>query len=415
MKDFQFIDYWFYLESYVFIFKEKRKFVVYNTMNSAYIDCSIYKSTQKILSELYDSNKNYCVGISKSLLNDSSFLIFLTEIRKSFSGDIIDNRGQAPFIFKPILRIYFHPAKSKIKEDNLLGINSLLYLHEVSFFLAASDKKLKKEYHHCYKQFLHPIKTDSQIMTFHHYENIIKQLAICQLDKINIVTDKIHNNDLLIELLESTDKFKLKTEIVSLFDENIDINNVGCLKLNSRLTLKIIVHLPIDLKKLEFQINLLSCFNIIWVCIVTKEKDLECIDSIIESFSDKIELCPWYDGSNREFFKRFVFNELEDIITIPISKQKIFRRQVLNENFFGKLTVLPNGDVYTNTNFHSIGNILHQKLTEIVYSEISNVKNSWFFTRETGICNECINKYLCPSISNYEIVMNEYNMCYLNK
>ena len=93
----------------------------------------------------------------------------------------------------------------------------------------------------------------------------------------------------------------------------------------------------------------------------------------------------------------------------------IFRKQILNDNLFGKLTIFPTGEVYSNVNFPTIGNIQDQKLSEIVYSEIENYFKPWFFTRDYVSCKNCVNKYLCPSISNYEIVANEYNMCYLNQ
>jgi pseudo-rSAM protein len=83
--------------------------------------------------------------------------------------------------------------------------------------------------------------------------------------------------------------------------------------------------------------------------------------------------------------------------------------------FLGKLIVFPNGDVYANINFPSIGNLLEQKLTQIVYNEISNPSNAWFMTRDrVDTCKQCINRYLCPSLSNYEITTKVHNMCYLN-
>ena len=108
-------------------------------------------------------------------------------------------------------------------------------------------------------------------------------------------------------------------------------------------------------------------------------------------------------------------NDFKDIIEQKNTKQHIFRKQILNDNLFGKLTIFPTGEVYSNVNFPTIGNIQDQKLSEIVYSEIENYFKPWFFTRDYVSCKNCVNKYLCPSISNYEIVANEYNMCYLNQ
>ena len=117
----------------------------------------------------------------------------------------------------------------------------------------------------------------------------------------------------------------------------------------------------------------------------------------------------------KENFKEYIYNDFKDIIEQKNTKQHIFRKQILNDNLFGKLTIFPTGEVYSNVNFPTIGNIQDQKLSEIVYSEIENYFKPWFFTRDYVSCKNCVNKYLCPSISNYEIVANEYNMCYLNQ
>ena len=63
---------WFYLESYTFLFYSKNQYVIYNTLNSTYIDCSLYgKTINTVLSILHNTNKTYCVGIYEYQLRDS--------------------------------------------------------------------------------------------------------------------------------------------------------------------------------------------------------------------------------------------------------------------------------------------------------------------------------------------------------
>jgi pseudo-rSAM protein len=102
----------------------------------------------------------------------------------------------------------------------------------------------------------------------------------------------------------------------------------------------------------------------------------------------------------------------EDLTDVPVSKTTIFRRQVLNENFFGKLNILANGDVYSNMNHEPIGNAFENDLSinEIVFNEMYDGKN-WFKIRNEGVCKDCCNKYLCPSPSNYELACNKPNLC----
>lgn len=82
----------------------------------------------------------------------------------------------------------------------------------------------------------------------------------------------------------------------------------------------------------------------------------------------------------------------------------------MNENFFGKLTIMPNGDVYANVNANVLGNLKSNSLNELVYKEISQ-KESWFLKRENKPCSDCAYKLLCPSPSNYELAIGKMNLC----
>ena len=194
---------WFYLESYTFLFYSKNQYVIYNTLNSTYIDCSLYgKTINTVLSILHNTNKTYCVGIYEYQLRDSQFTEFIKKIRNTFSGDIIKNiRGIPPFISKPILRILHHPNNPKTKEYNLLGENALFHLHEVTFYLENQGFDLNPMYKDCYKQFLYPTYTEKQKLSHAKYLEIIEQLSICQIDKINIIPATIEKKELFSYLL----------------------------------------------------------------------------------------------------------------------------------------------------------------------------------------------------------------------
>lgn len=105
---------------------------------------------------------------------------------------------------------------------------------------------------------------------------------------------------------------------------------------------------------------------------------------------------------------------MDDLLESPIEKQTIFRRQALNENFFGKLFILPSGEAFSNMNGKPLGNLKNAPLGQVVYNEFNDSK-SWLLTRDTntGNCFECQNRYLCPSISNYEMVIGKTNLCHM--
>ena len=91
--------------------------------------------------------------------------------------------------------------------------------------------------------------------------------------------------------------------------------------------------------------------------------------------------------------------------------QDIFRRQLLNEHYFGNVIIMNEGDVYLNLFEEKIGNIYEDN---DIISLLSNTKsmNSWYLTRDkVQPCKHCVYKYLCPSISNYEFILKKMNLC----
>ena len=407
---------WFYLESYTFLFYSKNQYVIYNTLNSTYIDCSLYgKTINTVLSILHNTNKTYCVGICEYQLRDSQFTEFIKKIRNTFSGDIIKNiRGIPPFISKPILRILHHPNNPKTKEYNLLGENALFHLHEVTFYLENQGFDLNPMYKDCYKQFLYPTYTEKQKLSHAKYLEIIEQLSICQIDKINIIPATIEKKELFSYLLSLSRQYSIKTQIILPY-KKYNKEDLKQLLINPQFSIMIMVHLPVDYEELNSYINLFNEYNITWSLIASNKNDVIFLSKNNLGKFTNVDYIPWYTGDNMDFFKEYIYNDFKDIIEQKNTKQHIFRKQILNDNLFGKLTIFPTGEVYSNVNFPTIGNIQDQKLSEIVYSEIENYFKPWFFTRDYVSCKNCVNKYLCPSISNYEIVANEYNMCYLNQ
>lgn len=407
---------WFYLESYTFLFYSKNQYVIYNTLNSTYIDCSLYgKTINTVLSILHNTNKTYCVGIYEYQLRDSQFTEFIKKIRNTFSGDIIKNiRGIPPFISKPILRILHHPNNPKTKEYNLLGENALFHLHEVTFYLENQGFDLNPMYKDYYKQFLYPTYTEKQKLSHAKYLEIIEQLSICQIDKINIIPATIEKKELFSYLLSLSRQYSIKTQIILPY-KKYNKEDLKQLLTNPQFSIMIMVHLPVDYEELNSYINLFNEYNITWSLIASNKNDVIFLSKNNLGKFTNVDYIPWYTGDNMDFFKEYIYNDFKDIIEQKNTKQHIFRKQILNDNLFGKLTIFPTGEVYSNVNFPTIGNIQDQKLSEIVYSEIENYFKPWFFTRDYVSCKNCVNKYLCPSISNYEIVANEYNMCYLNQ
>ncbi|MEG1088463.1 MAG: radical SAM protein, partial [Bacteroidales bacterium] len=92
-----------------------------------------------------------------------------------------------------------------------------------------------------------------------------------------------------------------------------------------------------------------------------------------------------------------------------LSKREIFAHQSLNTISFGQLTVMPDGLVYSNVNHQHIGKICDD-ITDIIVNELKQ-NYSWRRIRDSARCSKCLFQWLCPSPSNYEIVMQKDCIC----
>ena len=86
----------------------------------------------------------------------------------------------------------------------------------------------------------------------------------------------------------------------------------------------------------------------------------------------------------------------------------------MNEHDFGKLTVFPNGDVFANANDKPLGNLADLNVEELVGRERAG-NTSWSRRRtEVEPCRDCLYRFLCPPVSNYEILSKKFNFCHIH-
>ena len=159
------------------------------------------------------------------------------------------------------------------------------------------------------------------------------------------------------------------------------------------------------------QNRILSDRKIKHVFYITSEAEYEAVEILAEKFAlDNIDIRPWYNGNNLQFFEDNVFLSEEDLKNQNFSRREIFAHQILNTNFFGKLTVLPDGNVYANINMKPLGKI-GDNLGELIKKEFVSGE-SWFKTRDKlEPCGKCLSRHLCPSPSDYEYQLGRHNLC----
>ena len=150
-----------------------------------------------------------------------------------------------------------------------------------------------------------------------------------------------------------------------------------------------------------------------WIYLISSEKQYEDLEKLETKYGNEyVEVHLIYTGDNLPFFEENVYLAEEDILQSNYDKQDIFAHQVMNTNFWGRLSVLPDGKVYSNLNHPPLGT-LKDRVYDLIVDEMKS-KRTWRWIRdEVSPCKDCLFRYLCPSPSNYELVIGKPNLCHV--
>lgn len=147
------------------------------------------------------------------------------------------------------------------------------------------------------------------------------------------------------------------------------------------------------------------------IFLVSSESECEtaeawCRDNKIDFF----DLIPIFNGKNKDFFIKNMFLSEEDILRSHLERRTVFAHMVVNTEFFGHMTVMPDGKVYADPTEQSIGNI-EDSVYDLITSELEH-NTAWRKTRNMlEKCHTCLYRYLCPSPNAYEKIMNIDCIC----
>jgi pseudo-rSAM protein len=153
--------------------------------------------------------------------------------------------------------------------------------------------------------------------------------------------------------------------------------------------------------------------NVQFEFIIESDSHISEAETIISTFDiQNYHFRPFYNGNNFQFFQENVFVSEDDILTVKESIFGLLTKKISNPAFFGKLTVDACGNIFTNTNLPSVGNIDDLELKQIIYEQITDDNSVWL-KNKYGVepCKNCIYNLLCPPISNYDYIFNQHDLC----
>lgn len=397
--------YWLVLYSYSFLWKEKDQGIIYNSKNFKSITFSITENINKLLMLLSNIDNLYSVEITQLDIIESDMQNLITQILSIKAGKLVKQEPNKikPISFFPLLKIEtdYNQIIREINENEY--INFLSYLSEVTFYINGSANGNNKYY----KQIPWPLKSKDSlsIETIKKYINLLSNRENII---INIIGDIFNYKDYktLINIIK---KKSLHVKLMIL-DKDIISNIEDFIKTDfDKIEITVLCEDILQFFNIE-KLKSTHKFNINYLFTVTSEIKLRQILKVIDETNlKKYTIMPLFNGNNISFFKRNVYTDIEDLKNIKLSKREIFLNQAINVFNFGKLAFLTNGKIYANVNHESIGSI-NENIISVIFKEITD-GTSWRMVRDKEPCCDCIYQWLCPSPSNYELVINKLNLC----
>lgn len=376
-------EYWFTIEPYVYIGLTNKCVLLYNTLDSVTIE-SDKPEVIELLQETLQKENYGVISLSEKRLQNKNINAFITELREKYMGDIID------------------ASLSKGKPIQLMP-----------FFNYSDTDQLE-----LYKK--HNFASD---------RNMLEKLS-----EISIHVDSITNTRRLISFLQSVPdritfniignlgKLTDYKELLAFLNQCSSPKNIFCSyksviplqpAFENDFMYRIVVDFPIHFQSWDNSMQILrnQTLPFEYVFNVSSLSDCQKSEQLIEQYRiERYQIKPVFTGDNMHFFKENVFLSKEDILSTHISIKNIFANQSINIFDFGKINIMSNGDVFSNLNHPSLGNIYTSSIYDLVRKEFIEGK-SWLRIRNQAPCNKCVYQWLCPPPSDYEIAIGRPNLC----
>lgn len=157
------------------------------------------------------------------------------------------------------------------------------------------------------------------------------------------------------------------------------------------------------------KINENGIFNVSYYFLVEKEKDI--VEQEKYGYKDNVYIVPFYNGKNFAFCKKYLSFSYKGILNLMDTDYCFRTNRILNSSMFGDIRIMSDGKVYTDINKFALGDVFNFSLRDILFIEITKVRN-WFETRrDVEPCCNCLYSDLCPPISDFENFSKKYKLC----
>lgn len=407
------IKYWLRLSPDTFVWVKNGQGLVYNANNARRLRFKCTEQIKILVDELNLLENLYRILITEEELAKDEIKSFVNGIIEIEGGTLFPAKPDfnCPISFKPELRIRDDINFYKWRHNNGIGGNIMYNLNSLMFYINGSE--YGSEYY--YKQTIFPLKDtnildENKIIDF--ALNSKKSSYLSEISLIGNIWEYPNYSRLITNLNESG--FDV---VVYCIDKDLLLHKEHYnqyMEDRKKVFLRILISDYNEAFRLfEIWHGANNC-NLHYIFLIKNEFEYEQTLEFINKYNlNKVDIIPLYTKNNIQFFEDYIYISEDDLINSHLSKREIFARQALNIHSFGKLHILPNGDVYANCNDPMIGSI-HDLPYNIIYKEMLE-GYSWLRIRDKEPCNECIYQWLCSSPSNYELAIGIPNLCQVKR
>lgn len=389
------------IDSNTFIWTHSGEGLVYNSSNFKSVSFKVHGVIEEICRLLDKPENLYSVTLSKTEVEIPYLKKWIEDMLLIESAIFKPVDENVTVSLKPILKIQNNISKI-VSNYNCSDITDCL--QEVTFHLTGANISNEElEYH---KQFFYPTKVKEYLK----YNELISFLKFIPQKK-NVALNFVGDCDLYPEIKALCDLLDKRNNSVTFYFRLEDIrriwNNSHTMIDNYNICLLCKVN-----EETKEHLNFVqeNTLNARIQFLISSEKENSIIETI-DMADLNYDITPIATSNNHDFFSQYIYLEKEDCSNIKMRKRSIFINQTLNGNFFGKLEILPDGSMWDNLNFQRIG-FINENFSKLMFTVFNN-KRAWFYNRRQEPCINCLYQWLCPSPSNYELVLNKPNLCHV--
>lgn len=413
-------DAWLVLEPTVHTARNREAILFYNSLNGKRFSEDLHTPAGRVARRLTDPANGYSVGLSAKEIKQPDIASLIRKLRTAFMGDLLPAAWSAG---KPVNLLPVPYFKSHLTEDLVSRpdakdyVDYDHYIHEAVIYLNSLSLPAGRELPGAVNQFVFPGSSANPpaILPWKRLEHFLTELICFKITLIQFSGSDLMGYPHLPQIssfLEQTGipvRFHVRTE-------HSDLARVSELLKMKHSRLSVHVTFPLSTELFNQVIQGLNDRSLIsrtdFHFIVTSMPELEAAREIITATHlSHTFISPYYNGNNFDFFREAVFITDDDIRQSKPTRNQVFSRQTINESDFGKFTLLPDGTLYTNLNDPAAGITGEKPLREFILHEMIKGK-SWNRTRMlVDPCRRCLNQFLCPPVSSYELMLKRFNFC----